>query len=63
MLVKNSRSGGRNWALGVFATFWILLAAFSAAYLFRVISEPMSAGTAQHGPDFERSRPGTRRVG
>ena len=39
MFVKDRR-GGRNWAPGVFATFWILLAAFSAAYLFRIVSEP-----------------------
>ncbi len=57
MLVKDSRGGGRNWAPGVFATFWILLAAFSAAYLFRVISEPMPAGTVQHGPDSSEAAP------
>ncbi len=45
MLVKDRHSGGRNWTPGVFATFWILLAAFSAAYLFRVVSEPMPART------------------
>jgi hypothetical protein len=52
MFVKDRRSA-RNWAPGVFATFWILLAAFSAAYLFRVISEPIAAGSeaAQHGSD------------
>lgn len=51
MFVKDRHSGARNWAPGLFATFWILLAAFSAAYLFRVISEPVTARTAQFGAD------------
>lgn len=45
MFVKDRR-GGRNWAPGVFATFWILLAAFSAAYLFRIVSEPIPSQSA-----------------
>ena len=45
MFVKDRR-GGRNWAPGVFATFWILLAAFSAAYLFRIVSEPVPSQSA-----------------
>ena len=45
MFVKD-RHGGRNWAPGVFATFWILLAAFSAAYLFRIVSEPIPSQSA-----------------
>jgi hypothetical protein len=51
MFVKDRST--RNWAPGVFATFWILLAAFSAAYLFRVISEPIATGSeaTQHGSD------------
>ena len=36
------RSGGRNWVPGLFAAFWILLAVFSAAYLFRIITEPQA---------------------
>jgi SPOR domain len=42
MAVKDRRSGGRNWVLGLFAAFWILLAVFSAAYLFRIVTEPRS---------------------
>jgi len=37
---KDRRSGGRNWVPGLFAAFWILLAVFSGAYLFRIITEP-----------------------
>src|SRR5271169_6551121 len=40
MAVKDRRSGGRNWVPGLFAAFWILLAVFSGAYLFRIITEP-----------------------
>lgn len=39
MAIKD-RSGGRNWIPGLFAAFWILLAVFSAAYLFRIVTEP-----------------------
>jgi hypothetical protein len=42
MAVKDRWSGGRNWVPGLFAAFWILLAVFSAAYLFRVVTEPRS---------------------
>lgn len=41
MAIKD-RSGGRNWIPGVFAAFWILLAVFSAAYLFRIVTEPQA---------------------
>jgi hypothetical protein len=40
MAAKDRRSGGRNWVPGLFAAFWILLAVFSGAYLFRIITEP-----------------------
>ena len=43
MAVKDRRSGGRNWVPGLFAAFWILLAVFSAAYLFRIVTEPQVA--------------------
>ena len=33
---------GRNWIPGLFAAFWILLAVFSAAYLFRIVTEPQA---------------------
>jgi SPOR domain len=39
---KDRRSGGRNWVPGLFAAFWILLAVFSGAYLFRIITEPQA---------------------
>jgi SPOR domain len=45
MFVKDRRGGLRNWAPGLFATFWVLLAAFSGAYLFRVVSDPVVAKT------------------
>ena len=37
------RSGGRNWVPGLFAAFWILLAVFSGAYLFRIVTEPRAS--------------------
>jgi SPOR domain len=40
MAANDRRSGGRNWVPGLFAAFWILLAVFSGAYLFRIITEP-----------------------
>src|SRR6476619_329354 len=42
MAVKDRRSGGRNWVPGLFAAFWILLAVFSAALLFRIATQPPS---------------------
>ena len=52
MAVKDRRSGGRNWVPGLFAAFWILLAVFSAAYLFRIVTEPrsQSANSAAANP-------------
>ncbi|MGB6441142.1 MAG: SPOR domain-containing protein [Methyloceanibacter sp.] len=64
MAAKDRRSGGRNWVPGLFAAFWILLAVFSGAYLFRIITEPQvnradsaaantaasSASSAEGGP-------------
>ena len=41
MAIKD-RSAGRNWIPGLFAAFWILLAIFSAAYLFRIVTEPQA---------------------
>jgi len=37
-----AKSGGRNWVPGLFAAFWILLAVFSGAYLFRIITGPQA---------------------
>jgi SPOR domain len=38
------RKGSRNWARGVFATFWILLAGVSGLYLFSAFSDPTLGG-------------------
>jgi len=60
MVVKDRRGGTRNWVPGLFAAFWILLAAFSGAYLFRIVTDPAAhrAVTALASPDgvpnFER---------
>ncbi len=42
MAVKERRGGLQSWVPGIFAGFWILLAAFSAAYLFRVVTTPQA---------------------
>jgi hypothetical protein len=44
-------SSMRSWVPGLFATFWILLAAFSAAYLFRIVTEP------HHGKETAQAEP------
>jgi hypothetical protein len=44
-MLKDRQSGLRIWVPGLFATFWILLAAFSAAYLFRIVTEPHASGS------------------
>lgn len=38
------RSGSRNWARGLFACFWILLAGFSGFYLFTLFTDPAALG-------------------
>jgi hypothetical protein len=38
------RKGSRNWARGVFATFWILLAGVSGVYVFSVFTDPTLGG-------------------
>ncbi len=59
MAVKDRRSGGRNWVPGLFAAFWILLAVFSAAYLFRIVTEPRSqtANSAAANPAANSATP------
>jgi hypothetical protein len=42
MAVKERRGGLQSWIPGIFAGFWILLAVFSAAYLFRVVTTPQA---------------------
>jgi hypothetical protein len=52
MAVKERRGGLQSWIPGLFAGFWILLAVFSAAYLFRVVTTPQAdrAETAAAAP-------------
>jgi outer membrane biosynthesis protein TonB len=42
MAVTERRGGLQSWVPSIFAGFWILLAVFSAAYLFRVITTPQA---------------------
>ena len=60
MAVKDRRSGGRNNKVpGLFAAFWILLAVFSAAYLFRIVTEPraQTADSASANPAAASATP------
>jgi len=59
MAVKERRGGLRSWTPGLFAGFWILLAVFSAAYLFRVVTTPQAdrAETATAAPAIEPAAP------
>jgi SPOR domain len=60
MAVKDRRSGGRNNRVpGLFAAFWILLAVFSAAYLFRIVTEPraQTADSASANPAAASATP------
>lgn len=41
MLVKDRRSGIQSWVPWLFASFWILLAAFSGWYLYTVVTNPV----------------------
>jgi hypothetical protein len=43
-MVKDRRSGPRNWTRGVFAFFWIVLAGFSGIYLFSAFTDPSALG-------------------
>ena len=45
MVVKDRRGGTRNWVPGLFGAFWVLLAVFSGAYLFRIVTEPAAHRT------------------
>jgi hypothetical protein len=42
--MAHRRSGSRNWARGVLATFWILLAGVSGLYLFTAFTDPTLGG-------------------
>jgi len=43
-MLKDRRSGSRNWTRGLFAFFWIVLAGFSGLYLFTVFADPTALG-------------------
>jgi hypothetical protein len=53
MVVKDRRGGMRNWIPGLFAGFWVLLAVFSGAYLFRIVTDP-----AAHRVETASASPG-----
>lgn len=61
MAVKERRGGLQSWIPGLFAGFWILLAVFSAAYLFRVVTTPQAdrAETAAAAPAAAPAAPST----
>ena len=43
-MLKRRGKGSRNWARGVFASFWILLAGVSGVYLFSAFTDPTALG-------------------
>ena len=43
-MLKRRRSEGKNWTKGLLAFFWIVLAAFSALYLFTLFANPTAFG-------------------
>jgi SPOR domain len=43
-MARHRRQGSRNWARGLFATFWILLGGLSGAYLFTAFTNPAALG-------------------
>jgi hypothetical protein len=59
MAVKERRGGLQSWIPGLFAGFWILLAVFSTAYLFRVVTTPQAerSETAAAAPAAEPAAP------
>jgi TolA-binding protein len=59
MVVKDRRSGKRNWIPGLFASFWVLLAVFSGAYLFRIVTDPTAhrVETASASPSATSATP------
>jgi hypothetical protein len=42
--MAHRRKGSRNWARGILATFWILLAGVSGLYLFSAFNDPSLGG-------------------
>ncbi len=59
MVVKDRRAGKRNWVPGLFAGFWVLLAVFSGAYLFRIVTDPAAhrVETASASPSVASATP------
>jgi hypothetical protein len=60
MVAQDRRSGSRSWIPGLLATFWVLLAGLSGAYLFYIFTNPdarrveralASQGTAPNSGD------------
>ncbi|MGH6734537.1 MAG: SPOR domain-containing protein [Methyloceanibacter sp.] len=45
MALKSRRRGARNWARGIFAFFWIILAGFSGLYLYTLFTDPAALGS------------------
>ena len=56
-MLRNRRSEEKNWTKGVLAFFWIVLAGFSALYLFTLFGDPTAFGgqTAKLGTTFSSS--------
>ncbi|HEX7532980.1 MAG TPA: SPOR domain-containing protein [Methyloceanibacter sp.] len=53
-MLRNRRSEEKNWTKGLLAFFWIVLAGFSALYLFTLFGDPTAFGgqTAKLGTAF-----------
>jgi hypothetical protein len=43
-MARHRRKSSRNWARGIFATFWILLGGLSGLYLFSAFNNPSALG-------------------
>ena len=43
-MLRRRRSEEKNWTKGLLAFFWIVLAAFSALYLFTLFANPTAFG-------------------
>ena len=53
-MLRNRRSEEKNWTKVLLAFFWIVLAGFSALYLFALVGDPTAFGsqTATLGTAF-----------
>jgi len=43
-MARHRQKSSRNWARGIFASFWILLGGISAVYLFSAFNDPTALG-------------------